>query len=180
MGKSSNLTLSHLELRVANVSKMERFYTDVLGFVSTDRGKEKNAMVFLSRSPDEHHQIVLNPGGDGAGSPGALDHIALRVASLKALRKIYGALKARNDVSYETVSHGTTWSIYMRDPEGNRVEVFTDTPWHVSQPVRFEIDLDLTDEDLVRRTEETIRARPGFGPADAWKKAHRSRFEIES
>ncbi len=180
MGKSSNLTLSHLELRVADVSKMERFYTEVLGFVSTDRDNGDNAMVFLSKSPDEHHQIVLNPGGEGAGSLGALDHIALRVESLKALRKIYGALKAQNDVSYETVSHGTTWSIYMRDPEGNRVEVFTDTPWHVAQPVRFAIDLDLTDEELVRRTEDAIRTRPGFGPVDAWKKAHRSRFETDS
>lgn len=176
MGKSSNLTLSHLELRVADVSKMERFYTEVLGFVSTDRGKGDNEMVFLSKSPGEHHQLVLNPGGEGAGSPGALDHIALRVDSLQALRKIHVALKAREDVSYETVSHGTTWSIYMRDPEGNRVEVFADTPWHVAQPVRFTIDLDLTDKELVRRTEEAIRTRPGFAPAEDWQKSHRKRF----
>lgn len=174
MEKTPNLSLSHLELCVKDVGRMERFYTDVLGFVATDRGEGAGGMVFLSRSPDEHHQIVLSPGGHG--SPGSLDHVALRVESLEDLRKIYDVLKTRGDVGYKTVSHGTTWSIYMKDPEGNRVEVFADTPWFVAQPVRFEIDLDLGDEELARRTEEAIRERAGFGPAKAWQKAHRKRM----
>lgn len=174
MTSTPNFSLSHLELSVKNVARMERFYTEVLGFVATDRGEGKNAMVFLSRSPDEHHQIVLSPGGDGR--PGALDHIALRVETLEALRRIFKVLKTRDDVSYETVSHGTTWSIYMKDPEGNRIEVFADTPWHVAQPVRFKIDLDLSDEELTRQTEEAIRKRPEFGPAKAWQKAHHKRM----
>lgn len=174
MTSTPNLSLSHLELCVKDVERMERFYTEVLGFVATDRGKEKNGMVFLSRSPDEHHQIVLSPGGNG--NSGALDHIALRVDALDALRCIFNVLKKRGDVSYETVSHGTTWSIYMKDPEGNRVEVFADTPWHVAQPVRFKIDLDLPDDELIRQTEDVIRGRPEFGPATDWKKAHRKRM----
>lgn len=174
MKQTPNLALSHLELRVADLESMERFYTEVLGFVATDRGKGNNSMVFLSRSPDEHHQIVLSPGGDG--SPGTLDHVALRIGSLEALRKTFNALKARGDVGYETVSHGTTWSIYMRDPEGNRVEVFVDTPWHVAQPTRFPIDLSLSDEELARETEERIRTLPGFGPVDAWRDTHRKRL----
>jgi len=174
MTQTPKLSLSHLELCVKDVERTERFYTEVLGFVATDRGKGTNAMVFLSRSPDEHHQIVLSPGGDGR--PGVLDHIALRVDTLEALRRIFQRLKSRGEASFETVSHGTTWSIYMKDPEGNRLEVFTDTPWHVAQPVRFEIDLDLTDEELFRRTEDAIRERPDFGPAKAWQKAHRKRM----
>ena len=174
MSTTSNLSLSHLELRVKDVNLMERFYTEVLGFIATDRGQGVNAMVFLSRSPDEHHQIVLSPGGDGRS--GALDHIALRVDGLDALRRIFNLLKDFKDVRYETVSHGTTWSIYVEDPEGNRVEVFADTPWHVAQPVRFEIDLDLTDEELLRRTEDAIRERREFGPAKDWQKAHRKRM----
>ncbi len=56
-----NLHLSHFELYVENVASMESFYTDYLGFVVTDRGEGKDAMVFLSRNPEEHHQLVLNP-----------------------------------------------------------------------------------------------------------------------
>ena len=175
MSQTPNLVLSHLELRVAGIKRMERFYTEALGFVVTDRGEGKDGMVFLSRSPDEHHQIVLSPGGT-AGS-GALDHIALRVESLSALKRIYEKLKSVGNIDFETVSHGNSWSIYMRDPEGNRVEVFTDTPWHVAQPVRFSIDLGLTDEELTRQTEAAIRDRPGFGPADDWRKAHRERIQ---
>ena len=175
MDQTPNLSLSHLELCVEDVHRMERFYTEVLGFVATDRGEGPGEMVFLSRSPDEHHQIVLSPGGDG--KPGVLDHIALRVDSLEALRRIHERLKARGGDRFETVSHGTTWSIYIDDPEGNRVEVFTDTPWHVDQPVRFAVDLDLDEEDLARETLGRIRSLPGFGTVEAWREAHRKRFE---
>lgn len=171
MGVNSSLSLSHLELCVMNVARMEQFYTEVLGFAVTDRGKGEQAMVFLSQSPDEHHQIVLSPGGDGR--PGALDHIALRVDTLDSLRRVFEALKRRDDVPFETVSHGTTWSIYIKDPEGNRVEVFADTPWHVDQPVRFAIDLNLSDEELLRQTEDAIRTHPGFQASESWQKAHR-------
>ncbi|HSS66745.1 MAG TPA: VOC family protein [Gammaproteobacteria bacterium] len=174
MNEIPNLSLSHLELCVEDVERMERFYTEVLGFAATDRRKGKNAMVFLSRSPDEHHQIVLNSGGDG--KPGVLDHVALRVDTLEGLRSIFQRLQIRDDVEFETVSHGNTWSIYVRDPEGNRVEVFTDTPWHVAQPVRFTIDLNLNDGDLFIETVERIRRLPGFSPLQAWRDAHRKRF----
>ncbi len=174
MTATPNLCLSHLELRVKDVRLMEAFYTEVLGFVATDRGEGENAMVFLSRSPDEHHQIVLSPGGDG--KPGVLDHVALRVDTLDRLKSVFKRLKSRDDVSFETVSHGTTWSIYTQDPEGNRVEVFTDTPWHVAQPVRFAIDLDLSAEELLRLTEDAIKTRPGFGPLKSWQEAHRKRM----
>ena len=46
---------------------MEGFYTRLLGFTVTDRGQLQGAagpvsLVFLSRDPDEHHQIVLATG----------------------------------------------------------------------------------------------------------------------
>jgi catechol 2,3-dioxygenase len=39
-------------------------------------------------------------------------------------------------------THGNAMSIYFRDPEGNRLEVFMDTPWYCEQPLREPIDLD--------------------------------------
>ncbi len=174
MNQTPNLSLNHLELCVNELERMERFYTEVLGFIVTDRKEGTAAMVFLSSSPDEHHQIVLRSGGDGR--PGVLDHIAFRVDTLASLRSILGRLKSHRQLDFETFSHGTTWSIKVRDPEGNRVEVFTDTPWYVPQPVRFAVDLNLADEELIRKTENAIRERPGFGPAKVWQKAHRARI----
>ena len=55
-----NLVFSHMGLSVKNVARMERFYTEVLGFAVTDRGNAGGMeLVFLSRSPEDHHQIVL-------------------------------------------------------------------------------------------------------------------------
>jgi catechol 2,3-dioxygenase-like lactoylglutathione lyase family enzyme len=41
-----NMLLSHIELYVEDITKMESFYTTKLGFVVTDRGEGKNGMVF--------------------------------------------------------------------------------------------------------------------------------------
>ena len=68
----------------------------------------------------------------------------------------------------DAVSHGTSWSVYFRDPEGNRLELFADTPWHVAQPVRFAVDLSLPEDELIEWTREKIAALPDFQPAKPW------------
>lgn len=167
-----NLSLSHFELYVHDVPRMEAFYAHRLGFVVTDRGTGPDGLVFMSRNPDEHHQLVLNPQPSRRASGSPLDHISFRVASLADVRAVHAALKDDRNAALEAVSHGNSWSIYFRDPEGNRLEVFADTPWHVAQPCRFPIDFTLDDERLRAQTEQRIRDLPGFRPAKDWKKAH--------
>ncbi len=168
MSGKTDLTFSHAELRVRDLAAMESFFTDVLGFLVTDRGE---TMVFLSRDAREHHQIVLSRADDPQHGVGRLDHLALRAPGLDALRAVYHRLRTTHDAAPEPVSHGTTWSVYFRDPEGNRFEVFCETPWHVDQPVRFAIDLDLPEPELRAATEARIRALPGFGPKRPWHDA---------
>lgn len=175
MDKPLQLSLSHLELRFADMASAERFYVDVLGFKVTDRSRQEGGMVFLSMSQDEHHQIVLCPGR-APGRPSVLDHIALRAGSLAQLRCFYRSLVNRPEVDMQTVSHGNSWSLYLHDPEGNRIELFVDTPWHVDQPVRFAIDFTLTDDELLARTEAAIRDMPGFRRLDEWQGRHKERF----
>jgi catechol-2,3-dioxygenase len=164
-----SIALSHFEIRARDLARLEAFYTRVLGFVVTDRGAPgAGEMVFLSANPGEHHQIVLAAAEDGAFASGSLDHLAFRVADLGALRRYHQALEAYGEVPIETVSHGTSWSIYLRDPEGNRLELFVDTPWHVAQPLRFPIDLSLPDDELIAETEMRISALEGFQPARGW------------
>src|SRR5689334_10232051 len=58
-----NLEFSHMGLSVRDIGRMERFYTEVLGFTVTDRGQAGGMdLVFLSRDPLDHHQIVLATG----------------------------------------------------------------------------------------------------------------------
>jgi catechol 2,3-dioxygenase len=62
------------------------------------------------------------------------------------------------------VTHGNAWSVYFEDPEGNGVELFLDTPWHVQQPQFVPLDLSMSDEEIVAWTEEAFANEPGFGP----------------
>jgi catechol-2,3-dioxygenase len=165
------ISLSHFELYVRDVASMELFYTRNLGFVVTDRGQGKNAMVFLSRNRDEHHQLVLNPRQSPKPVESPVDHIAFRIDSIVNLRVFHEALLS-NSTEFETVSHGTTWSIYFKDPEANRLELFTDTPWHVNQPCKFAINLDTSNEKLLEFTKHRIKNLPGFRMVEDWRNTH--------
>jgi catechol-2,3-dioxygenase len=168
----SNMLLSHVELYVKDIVLMENFYTKVLGFVVTDRGQGPNAMVFLSRSPKEHHQIVLNPRQSHRSIESPIDHISFRVESISDLRGFNSALKSRTKNGIQSVSHGTTWSIYFRDPEENRFEIFTDTPWHVNQPCKFVVNFELSDEELIQFTRAKIENMAGYSVVEKWKTSH--------
>lgn len=164
------IALSHFEIKARDLPRMEAFYTGVLGFVATDRSAE-GTMVFLSADPREHHQIVLARAAEGDFAAGSLDHLAFRVADLAALRRHHEALQDHGGLAVETVSHGTSWSVYFRDPEGNRLELFVDTPWHVAQPLRFPIDLSMSDDALIAWTEQRISGHADFQPAAGWFEA---------
>ena len=166
-----NINLSHFELYVSDVASMEKFYTRYLGFVVTDRGDGKDGMVFLSKNPHEHHQLVLNPRQSPRPIESPVDHISFRIDSIANLRVFHKALLA-SPTKLQTVSHGTTWSIYFRDPENNRLELFTDTPWYVDQPCRFEIDFGLSNKELLEFTEHKIRNLPGFRKVEDWRETH--------
>ena len=174
-----SISLSHFELYVDNVSCMEEFYTRCLGLVVTDRGEGKDGMVFLSRNPDEHHQLVLTPGKSETGTESPLDHIAFRVDSITHLRVFHKTLKSCS-AKLQTVSHGTTWSIYFLDPENNRLELFTDTPWHVNQPCRFEVDFAVSNEELREFTEQKIKDLPGFVEVHKWRESHTTKINAKT
>ena len=83
----------------------------------------------------------------------------------KAFRKV-------RDAGCEGISpicHGNAWSVYFQDPEGNRIEMFCDTPWYVPQPLGFKIDLDKSEDELYRETEAYCRDREGFKPIEEWR-----------
>lgn len=168
---------SHLGLYVRDLAGMERFYTEFLGFVASDRGNLGAVqLVFLSRDPRDHHQIVLVSGRPEDARFSVVNQISLRVNDLQALRyfKDNAARHGASDV--QPVSHGNALSVYLRDPELNRIELFMDTPWYVSQPLREALDLSLSDEELWRRAEAHARSLPGFRPAAQWQREFAERL----
>jgi catechol 2,3-dioxygenase-like lactoylglutathione lyase family enzyme len=165
------LSFSHFGFFVRDIERMTDFYTRLLGFTVSDRGQLGNAaLVFLTGDPREHHQIVLVGGRPEAPGFNPINQISFRAADLASLRGLYNRIKSEKDVSeIAPVSHGNALSVYFRDPEGNRLELFVDTPWYVEQPVRIPLDMTLSDEALWQWAERTARALPGYRPVEDWR-----------
>jgi len=150
---------------------MTEFYSQVMGFPITDRGRLPSGLdiVFLSRDPSVHHQIALVSGRPEAVPFNVVNQISFRVDDLSALRAYYQAVERESVEALVAILHGNAWSIYFRDPEGNRLEVFSDTPWYVTQPLVEEFDLSLSDAEIYAFTESRCRELPGFKPIDEWR-----------
>lgn len=177
-------TVSHFEIRARDQAVMEKFYTETMGFIVSDRGvlnagpMKGRELIFLSHSPEEHHQIVLIPTDAMEANTGSgVGHVAFRVDSLDEVRAVYEKVRRLPHAKPEPVSHGNTWSVYFRDPEDNRIEVFTQTPWHATQPCRFDVDYDQPDPALKDATLATAKALPGFTTTEDWQQAFERRFE---
>jgi catechol 2,3-dioxygenase len=160
--------LSHVGLFVADVPKMIDFYTRVLGFVVSDAGPG-GRITFLSRNPSDHHQVVLVPGRQTDLDTPMVQQVSFNVGTLANVRHVFQKVCAAGCEGIDPVCHGNAWSVYFRDPEGNRIEMFCDTPWYVPQPCRFAIDLEQDEDALYRKTEDHCRAQPGFKPMEEWR-----------
>jgi catechol-2,3-dioxygenase len=165
-------------IHVSDLARMEDFYTRVLGFAVTDRGAlGATAIVFLSRDPREHHQIILASGRPQAAAFNPINQISFRMAEFAGLREMHRRLQAEKVAELSPVSHGNALSVYFRDPEGNRVELFVDTPWYVRQPLRVPMDMNLSDGELWQWAETHARALPGFQPVEDWRAAIEGRMQ---
>lgn len=164
-----SLTLSHVGLYVKDVSAMVDFYTCVLGFAVSDRGvRPAGEIVFLTRDPHDHHQFVLASGRPDDLPFNVVNQVSFRVDSLATLKELHAVLQEEPVSEITTLTHGNALSIYFRDPEGNRIELFIDTPWYVPQPHHLMVDLTLPDKELWALIEKHVRANPGFKPAAQW------------
>jgi catechol 2,3-dioxygenase len=117
-------------VRLGHVHLKVEFYRDVLGFEVTQRMGRQAA--FLSAG-GYHHHIGLNTWESTGGQPPApgttgLYHVAIvyptRALLADALRRV---LKAGIELD-GAADHGISEAIYLRDPDGNGVELYWDRP----------------------------------------------------
>jgi catechol-2,3-dioxygenase len=184
MANAPRISFSHVGIHVTDLEGMERFYTRLIGLAVTDRGRLDTArgpvdLVFLSGNPDEHHQLVLCSGRPAALAFNVINQISFRVEGVGALRALLARLRTEPVSEIAPVTHGNAVSVYFRDPEGNRVELFCDTPWHVTQPVREPVDFALPDDALMRALEARARVMPGFRPRSEWRTEMARRLGVE-
>jgi catechol 2,3-dioxygenase len=122
--------IGHVHLKVADLDRALHFYRDILGFELTQRYGSQAA--FLSAG-GYHHHIGLNTweskGGQAPdhGRTG-LYHLAIvyptRAELADALRRLIAAGIPLDGAS----DHGVSEALYLRDPDGNGVELYVDRP----------------------------------------------------
>ena len=167
MASAAKLKLTHMAIFVHDLAKMEDFYPNVLGLTVTDQGEASSApvqMVFMSSDPGEHHQFVLVSGRPDYATFSVAQQISFLVGSLDDLRATCDRVGAAGFEIDRTTTHGNAWSIYFKDPEGNLIEIYAHSPWHIPQPHIHPFDLSLSNDEIMQQTEAHCRADPGFKP----------------
>jgi catechol 2,3-dioxygenase len=122
--------IGHVHLKVADLDRALGFYRDVLGFDVTQRLGDSAA--FLSAG-GYHHHIGLNTWESRNGAPPppgttGLYHVAIRYPDRATLGDALRRL-VENRVPLEgATDHGVSEAIYLRDPDGNGIELYRDRP----------------------------------------------------
>jgi catechol 2,3-dioxygenase-like lactoylglutathione lyase family enzyme len=121
----------HIVLRVRDKQRMLGFYCDVLG-LSVDRDRPELGLTHVRAGPQMIDLVTLDGplgklGGEGPGPEGRnLDHFALQVrpfdeTAIRAHLAAHGVEVV--DAGQRYGADGDGYSLYVRDPEGNTVEL---------------------------------------------------------
>jgi catechol 2,3-dioxygenase len=122
--------IGHVHLKVADLERSLAFYCGVLGFELTQR--YGTAAAFVSAG-GYHHHIGLNTWesrGGGPPPPGTtgLYHLAIRYPTRAALADALRRLAAAGVPLDGASDHGVSEALYLRDPDGNGIELYWDRP----------------------------------------------------
>src|SRR2546429_8253012 len=130
MGTHTQPRIAHDHLTVADLERSLRFYRDGLGFqVARSYGSDA---VFLSAGGYLHHLGLNTWAGRGAPAPPrgttGLYHFAILYPDRKALAAAVRRLLEARVPLEGSADHGVSEAIYLRDPDGNGVELYRDRP----------------------------------------------------
>lgn len=120
--------IGHVHLKVADLERAIRFYRDALGFELMERFGRQAA--FLSAG-GYHHHIGLNTWESRGGSPPppgstGLYHVAILYPNRRELARALRRLLDHGVPIDGASDHGVSEAIYLRDPDGNGVEIYAD------------------------------------------------------
>jgi len=120
--------IGHVHLKVSDLERAIAFYNGVLGFEVTQR---MPGAAFLSAG-GYHHHIGLNTWDSAGGAPApgttGLYHLAIRYPTRAALGDALQRLVEHRVALDGASDHGVSEALYLRDPDGNGVELYWDRP----------------------------------------------------
>ena len=140
--------LGHIVLYVRDLERSRRFYGEVLGWRETNQVGEFAAVFSSGRT---HHELLLfGVGPDAAPIPEGprigLYHFGLKVGDTDdELRDALAHITAHGVEIVGKADHGVTHSLYIKDPDGNEVELYVDV---VKQDWRAHPEMPLSSQPL--------------------------------
>jgi catechol 2,3-dioxygenase len=125
--------LGHVNLRVSDEERARWFYCDVLGLEIAERDPEHGG-IFTTLGDNFHTlDFAQHPRPDQAQKPSrdqlGLIHIAFQVEHYDDLREAYVHLLKNGITVDHATNHENQRSIYLRDPDGNGVEIYYEIPF---------------------------------------------------
>lgn len=127
---AAGASIGHIHLKVADLDRAIAFYEGILGFEVMERWGDSAA--FLSAG-GYHHHIGLNTWQSRGGQPPppnatGLFHAAILYPSRADLADALARLRAHGVRIEGAADHGVSEAIYLRDPDGNGLELYRDRP----------------------------------------------------
>ncbi len=128
--------LGHFVLRVANVERSKRFYTELLGMHVLEQDPAHGG-VFLGLGQWGNTLDLIQSSDPSAGSPHAdishaagvgFHHAAFAVETQEALREGYFTLQDHGVPILGAFDHQSQQSVYFSDPDGNILEIYWERP----------------------------------------------------
>ena len=125
--------IGHVHLCVADLDRATTFYRDALGFTVTADARAAGLPMVLLAAGDYHHHLALNTFASAGGTPPppghtGLHHVAILYPDRHALADAVRHLLDRDHPLDAAEDHGATVAVYLRDPDGNGLELAYDRP----------------------------------------------------
>jgi catechol 2,3-dioxygenase len=122
--------IGHVHLKVSDLERAVKFYTEVLGFEVMTRWRGSAA--FLAAG-GYHHHLGLNTWESAGGPPPApgttgLYHFAILLPNRRELARTFKRVLDHDWPIDGAADHGVSEAIYFRDPDGNGIEIYADRP----------------------------------------------------
>ena len=161
-GLDPRTCIGHVHLKVSDLERAERFYTEVIGF--SVKARYGNEAVFLAAG-DYHHHLGLNTWQSKGGSPPppgttGLFHFAILMPTRRHLAEALVRLRDAGWPLSGASDHLVSEALYLQDPDGNGIELYWDrdpSVWPRSNGAIDMATLPLDLDDLLSELPEEVR-----------------------
>lgn len=150
---STCMSVANVKLNVHNIKRSLSFYRDLLVFQLIGKASDHNALLSPVGSNNKNYLLHLSRidtgnkvirGEQSTIRKAGLYHFAILLPSRRHLANIFKHLTNNSNQLYfeGAADHAVSESLYLRDPDSNGVEIYTDR--HKSQWIRtghFQIEM---------------------------------------